>query len=62
MPVMISPIGVVELHRLSIEPLQVKYYSECSKVGEEDRRRDWDSHLVAENKKEVQHYIKKARV
>ena len=39
---MISPIGVVELHRLSIEPLQVKYYSDRAIVGEEDRRRDWD--------------------
>ena len=61
-PVMISPIGIVELHRLSIELLQVKSYSDRSLVGEEDRRRDWDSHLVAGNKKAAQHYIKKARV
>ena len=55
---MISSIGVVELQRLSIEPLRVKYYSDRSKVGEIDRPCDWDSHLIAGNNTAVPQYPK----
>ena len=54
---MINSIDVVELHRLSIEPLQVKYYSDRSIVGEEDRKRDWDLYLVVGNNSAVRHYL-----
>ena len=45
-PVIISLIGVVELHQLFIEPLRVKYYSERLKVGEIDRE-----HPILEEKR-----------
>ncbi|MGB3614446.1 MAG: hypothetical protein WBA10_11700 [Elainellaceae cyanobacterium] len=37
-PILVSPSGVIGLHRLSLEPLRVGYRSDRSIVGECDRR------------------------
>ena len=58
----VSPIGVVELHRLSLEPLRGTYHSERSRVGECERSRDWDLPLVGWQKRAAPHYTKKAKV
>jgi len=61
-PVLVSPISVVKLRWLFLEPLRVKYCSDRSKVGECDHSHDWDWVLVDGRRKAGPHYIKTAKV
>ena len=61
MRVLANPIGVVELPRLSLGPLQEKCRSEYLKAREYDGSPDWDLHLVGWNRKAVQHCIRRGK-